>query len=122
MTRLSVGWAGRAGRLLAVGVLLLAAACGDGGSGPDPEEARTIDRETFVATYVDLRLAALQDTTASITPAQRERVLSEHGVTRQQLLRFVEVHGRRVEFMRDVWDAVDERIRQTRESGDSASS
>lgn len=91
---------------------LLAAACGDNGSAPPDPAAETIDRETFVATYVDLRLAALEDTTLSISPAERERVLRRHGVTRDDLFRFVEVHGDRVDFMRDVWDEVDERIRR----------
>lgn len=108
--------------VLLVWVGLLGAACADGGSPPSPEEAETIARDTFVATYVDLRLTALRDTTPSITEAERQRVLQDHGVTREDLLQFVEVHGQRVEFMRSVWDEVDERLRRAREGGDTASS
>lgn len=103
-------------------VLLLAPACGDDGSAAPDGPVETIDRQTFVATYVDLRLATLRDTSDTITPAERERVLRHHGVTREDLLGFVEIHGDRVEFMRGVWDEVDERIRRTAQDRDTASS
>lgn len=112
-------------RLAAAAVLALAAtACGDGGSGPSDgpsgePEAETISRETFVATYVDLRLAALRRNRETITEEEREEVLERHGVDEDDLLRFVEVHGERADFMQELWEEVDERIRR-RSGGESS--
>jgi hypothetical protein len=79
-----------------VALLLLCAACrGDSGA---------IDRQVFIDTYVDLRTAALANPGAQIRPAQRDSVLTKHGVTEEDLLQFAEVHGR------DVWGAVEARL------------
>lgn len=110
--------------------LLLSAACGDGGSGPSsgdgrsPEEVETISRETFVSTYVDLRTTALRRGREAVTEEERREVLERHGVTEDDLLEFVEVHGEDVDFMRELWEEVDRRIREEEEetgTGDSAS-
>lgn len=112
--------------IVALAVLLClqvaTASCGDPGSGPGGGEEETISRDTFVSTYVDLRIAALRDTTAAIGAEERERILREHGVTREDLLRFVEIHGQRPAFMRQVWVEVDERIRRARQARDTTSS
>jgi hypothetical protein len=84
-------------------VLLACAGCG----GAEPQ---AIDRETFIATYVDLRRSALQNTDKQITPAQRDEVLSRHGVGEEDLLGFVEVHGRDVDYMAAVWGEVEARL------------
>lgn len=110
-----------AGAVLAA-VLLVAAGCGDEDSAGPGSDVGTIDRDTFVATYVDLRLAALSNESGAITPSQRERILEGYGVSGSDLLRFVEVHGDRVEFMREVWNDVDDRIRAAAARGDTTSS
>jgi hypothetical protein len=84
-------------------LLLVVGACGDAG----PE---TIQRETFVATYVDLRRAALENPARQITPAKRDEVLSRHGVTEEDLYAFVEAHGRDVDYMAGVWSDVEARL------------
>jgi hypothetical protein len=81
---------------LVLGVL----ACG----GPSVD---TIDRDAFIATYVDLRVAALDTDSARIASADREAILARHGVTEDDLTTFAEVHAENVEFMRDVWTDVE---------------
>lgn len=74
---------------------------------PAAERAASIPRATFIATYVDLRTAATQADDGLLTDAARRRVLTKHGVTEAQMLEFVEVHGRDVEYMQDVWAEVE---------------
>lgn len=87
---------------------VLGTACGTGEV--EEPEAETISRETFVETYVALRTATRASETGEITAEERERVLSEHGVTGDDLVAFVDVHGRRIGFMRDVWTEIEERL------------
>src|SRR5688500_16662874 len=61
--------------------LVLVAACGE-----DEEVEGVIDRETFIATYVDLRRAALQQPTRQLPDTARDRILAAHGVTSDQLM------------------------------------
>lgn len=93
-------------RLLGGGFLFLVAAC-SGTSEPSPE---AIDREVFIAAYVDLRVAAFSSEGDTITQAQREGILDRHGVTEGDLLSFAEVHGPDVPFMRGVWNEVEARL------------
>lgn len=86
---------------------LWAAACG-GGQPTLPSDL--IDRETFIATYVDLRIAALQSPDRNIDTVASAEVLRRRGLEAHQLLDFADVHGRDVEFMRAVWDEVERRI------------
>lgn len=92
-------------------VLLIAAlattACGWGGGDP----TGPIDRETFIATYVDLRLSALGTPTGIITPEERDRVLAKHQVTILELEGFAEVWGADPHAMRTVWEEVQRRLR-----------
>lgn len=79
-------------------------ACGPG----TPEGV--IDRETFIDTYVELRIAALDTDSARIADADREAILSRKGVTEEDMLEFVEVHAFDLDFMRDVWNEVELRM------------
>ncbi len=89
-------------------VILAPTACADGGGGFGGVEVP--DRETFVATYVDLRVAALTAPGDTLGEEVRTRILAEHGVTEEQLLAFVERHGEDLQFMRGVWDEVETRL------------
>jgi hypothetical protein len=93
----------RGGFPLLLAVLFAVAACG----GAEPQ---AIDRETFVQTYVDLRKAALQNMDRQLKPTQRDEVLSRHGVSEEDLLGFVDVHGRDVDYMASVWGEVEARL------------
>lgn len=73
----------------------------------------TVDREKFVAAYVDLRVTALQGD-GELTDEQRRTVLERHAVSEAELQRFVEVHGADLPFMRAVWDDVEARLDATR--------
>jgi hypothetical protein len=86
-----------------VGVALTVAACG-------ADTAETIDREAFIETYVDLRLAALDSDSLRLSAEDREEVLGRHGVTAADLETFAEVHATDLDFMRDVWTEVEVRL------------
>ena len=69
-----------------------------------------VDREVFVAAYVDLRLAALQNPSAEVTASTRDSILNVHGVTAEQLLEFAQVRGRDAEYMQGVWNEITARM------------
>ena len=92
--------------------LLMTAACGDDPAG----SSASVDRETFVATYVDLRLSALGTPTGEITDAERERVLAKHQVTEADLVSFAEAYGSDPATMKEVWEEV--RLRLQRSAGE----
>lgn len=94
----------RFGRALAALVLLAQLSCGG-----EPEPEGLIDRETFIATYIDLRAAALNSPTRTLTAAERDRVLAEHGVTRERLLEFGEFHAADPAYMVGVWTEITDR-------------
>ena len=95
--------------------LLLALAGCDLGF-PSSEGEASVDRETFITVYVDLRLAALAWESARVPEAERDRILAEHGVTEDDLREFIEVHGRNVPFMTDVWHEIDARLTEELEA------
>jgi hypothetical protein len=99
------------GWLLAVA--LLAPAC-------TSESPATIERETFVATYADLRVAALRTDSGWLSDAQRTDVLSRHGVTPEDLTTFADVHGPDLAFMRQLWNDVEVRMDSLRSPADDA--
>ncbi|MHC4925459.1 MAG: hypothetical protein ACYTG4_15490 [Planctomycetota bacterium] len=86
----------------------LSIACAGGGAAPP--DSTLIDNESFVATYVALRVAALTGDDRSIDEEGREAVLREQGVSEEDLLAFVEFHGDDVDFMREIWDEVERRL------------
>ena len=92
----------RARALLAAA--FLAAGCSHGGAEP------TIDRQTFIDTYVELRLAVLLSPEGILSDADRERILARHGVTAEDLVRFTEVRGSDPDFMLGVWSEVSSRL------------
>lgn len=92
---------------------LLAAACGRAPS----TAGGGLDRETFIATYVELRSAAVRQGTAELTDATRTEVLTRMGTTEEALIAFVEAHGEDVDFMRALWDEVEGRLEAIRLEG-----
>lgn len=81
---------------------------------PSSEGRAPIDRATFVETFVELRLAAIDAGSTSISEADRERVLSERGVSEDDLRAFIEVHGRNVPYMNEVWREIEEKLEAAR--------
>lgn len=102
--RLAAAWAA---------VLLALPACAGGPSTP----ATAVDRETFIATYVELRAAAIRMATAELSDEARSEILARNGVSEESLLAFVEAHGEDVEFMRALWDEVEARLEAVRVQG-----
>ena len=97
----------------AAAALLAAAGCEE--EGP----AETISREVFVETYVALRVAELRERTDDgISAEARERVLAGQGVTEEELLAFADVHGPDVNFMEQLWEDVEERLEEMRNTPD----
>lgn len=90
-------------RLVGAAVLVLCLACG----GPSDE---TIERQVFIDTWVDLRMAALDTDSLRLAASDREAILQRHGVSSEELTRFAEVHSTDLEFMRDVWNDVELRL------------
>ncbi|MBI4541045.1 MAG: hypothetical protein HY704_16205 [Gemmatimonadetes bacterium] len=82
-------------------------------------EAGIIPADRFIAAYVDLRLAALKSPGGEVEAAERKRVLARHGIESDDLLRFVERHGRDAEFMSAVWDTIEQRVEGHRLPTDS---
>lgn len=69
-----------------------------------------IAEETFIETYVELRIAALDADSARIADSDREAILAARGVTEEDLLEFVRVHAADLDYMRDVWNEVELRM------------
>lgn len=101
--------------LLARSVLLTAIAVTVACSGGPTENA--IDREVFIATYVDLRISALETDSVRLGDAERTEILARHGVTEDELVAFTQAHADRLEFMREVWNEIE--VRMDREPGDN---
>jgi hypothetical protein len=78
-----------------------------------------METETFVATYVALREAALLAPGQELTDSSRAAVLDERGVTEADLLGFVEARGADVPFMQGVWAEVTRRLEARRVHRDS---
>lgn len=98
-------------RFLRAGTLVaLAASVACGRTSPSAADGDIPDRDTFVATYVDLRASTVRAEGMVLPDAQRAEILARHGVTEDQLMGFARVHGQDVEFMRAVWDEVEARM------------
>lgn len=94
-------------------VVALSSACG-----PDEGGAEgTIERDVFIATYVDLRVSALQTDSQRVSEALRDSLLTHHGVTVEQLLHFAEANADRIAFMRDVWADVESELDRPPDEG-----
>ena len=92
-------------RRLVLGMLLLVnIACGQR---PDDD---SMDREVFIATYVDLRIAAAETDGLRLSDAGREEVLTRHGISAVELSYFVEAHAEDLDFMRELWNEVEFRL------------
>ncbi|MEQ1856077.1 MAG: hypothetical protein ABL963_06395 [Longimicrobiales bacterium] len=95
-------------RTSTLALLLLVAGCGGGEGTAVPEGV--IDRETFIATYVDLRRAATEASDFQLPVGERERILADHGVAAEALVSFAEAHGSDLDYMNAIWIEVESRI------------
>jgi len=94
-------------------VVLALAACDMGFPGSEGEA--DIDRDTFVATYTDLRIAAMGWESQRLPADERDAVLERHGVTADDLREFVAVHGRNVPVMNEIWNDISANVQAARE-------
>lgn len=108
-----VGW-----RITLVAGCLVAWSCGGDGAAPVAEE--TISQQAFIETYIALRVVGLRAPQQLISPEDRQRVLAEQGVSEEELLEFVEVHGEDVERMQGIWNEVESRLEELRTRSDSS--
>lgn len=99
----------------ATALLLAVASCGGDTSGPARSDV--IDRQTFVDTYVDLRLAAIETPEFRVSPQARDEILARHGVDAEDLVRFADAYGRDLELMNEVWTEIEARVQES--SGDA---
>ena len=76
----------------------------------------TVEREAFIGAYVDLRAEVLGFGTTEIQDDVRDSILAVYGVTGEELLEFVDIHGEDVEFMGGLWGEIEglltERLQQ----------
>ena len=105
---------GRMGRLGQIQrILVLAGVFGIAGCDGTPQleiPDGTLSREQFIAAYVDLRYAALEVGVSEPDPAARDSIMASHNVTAQDMFQFLDVYGRDVAFMRDLWDEIEDII------------
>jgi hypothetical protein len=103
------------GRILFLALLPTLLALASTGCGTDRADAvrenTSIDTETFVEVYIALRRAAVEtgDSTADFE-ARKRVILERHGVSGQDLLDYVERHGRDFAAMSTVWDTIYRRL------------
>jgi len=90
--------------------LLLGVASGACGGNTPNQVVDTIDRETFLEVYVDLRSVALRKTSGRVSAVERDSVLAMHEVTEESLRFFLEAHHTEADFMRDLWNDAEARI------------
>ncbi len=83
-----------------------------GCSGPSGIEDSATDRETFIAVYVDLRIAAMDNRAQKIHPTERDSILEAYGVDADGLVAFADSHGRDIPYMTELWAEVEELINQ----------
>lgn len=108
MKRRSTSLGRSLGALLAAVSLGAAVSCANGPA--DAPAPGAVDRETFVATYVDLRATAVRSETGTLDAAQRREILARHGATEEGLIAFAEAHGEDVAYMKGVWDEVETQL------------
>ena len=84
--------------------LLLSANCST------DKKSEVIDREVLVGVYSDLRIAAVETDSGSISFSGRDSILDAIDVTEQDLTLFLQAHVEDLEFMRDVWNDIELRM------------
>ena len=102
---------------LTLGILLSSLACG--GSQSNLPAGDLIEPEDFIATYVDLRAAALITEDGQVTEAGRSEVLDRHGISEEDLISFAEAYGEDLTFMQEIWNEIELRLENTGSSPDT---
>ena len=102
---------------LTLGLLLSSLACG--GSQSNLPAGDLIEPEDFIATYVDLRAAALITEDGQVTEIGRSEVLGHHGISEEDLISFAEAYGEDLTFMQEIWNEIELRLENTSSSPDS---
>ena len=102
---------------LTLGLLLSSLACG--GSQSNLPAGDLIEPEDFIATYVDLRAAALITEDGQVTEVGRSEILDHHGISEEDLISFAEAYGEDLTFMQEIWNEIELRLENTRSSPDS---
>ena len=102
---------------LTLGLLLSSLACGGGQSNLPVGDL--IEPEDFIATYVDLRAAALITEDGQVTEVGRSEVLDRHGISEEDLISFAEAYGEDLTFMQEIWNEIELRLENTSSSPDS---
>ena len=102
---------------LTLGLLLSSLACG--GSQSNLPAGDLIEPEDFIATYVDLRAAALITEDGQVTEVGRSEVLDHHGISEEDLISFAETYGEDLTFMQEIWNEIELRLENTGSSPDT---
>lgn len=89
--------------LLLAATIVTLASCG----GVEPTSA-VMDRETFVATMVELRKAALEE--PGSYEVRKVEILRARGVTEDELRSFVRAGATDLDELAEVWRAIDQQV------------
>lgn len=90
-----------------------ATSCGD--RSPETVSVEVIGPEAFVDAMVGLRSASTLHTSGYLPEGEPERILTEQGLNAEDLRVFVEVHGRNVALMADLWEQIEQRVAEAKE-------
>jgi hypothetical protein len=94
-------------RAVCLTLALLAASCSD--AAPAPTDS--VDEDTFVGAFVELRRAAATASTDEAFARERERILDERDVTEARLERFIDEHADDAAYLSEVWERIDRTLR-----------
>ncbi len=98
-------------RSLAALALTLGLSSCDGGA-PPASLVSTITPATFVEVMIQLRSSPLLDSSGYLLEEESRGILEAHGLTADDLRRFVEVQGVDVVFMANLWEEIERGINE----------
>ncbi|HWV57374.1 MAG TPA: hypothetical protein VNZ57_07970 [Longimicrobiales bacterium] len=90
-------------------VLFLALGCGVTEPGRGGAESEVIPEQLFVQVYVELQDAQDRATSAEAFEEMKSEIFARHGVTEEDILRFVTVRGRDIQGMIDLFEEIRDR-------------
>jgi hypothetical protein len=75
-----------------------------------------IDAETFASVYIELRRAQEQAGSPEAFATIKRELFERYGIEEEMLIRFAETHGRDIDFIIDLWNALEKRLAEEAEN------
>jgi hypothetical protein len=112
----------RAATHAALVLVLLAAFPACRGSDPG-QPVSTLTTDEFIAVVVEIReaerKAELSDSAQALFEEQKREILDRHGTSEDELRRFLADRGEDIDFLRELWDTLNHRLRHIPEQRDA---